>query len=96
MPIVQSASNTTPLLLLLLEGGERERERKRRERERKREFYLSMVIQAYNLGAQNQKLEAGESGIQDHPQAQSKCETSPSYIKTSIALKKFSQDRVFF
>lgn len=55
-----------------------------------------MVVQAYNLGAQNQKLEAGESGIQDHPQAQSKCETSPSYIKTSIALKKFSQDRVFF
>lgn len=84
--------NTTPLLLLLLEGGERERESKRREREKKGEFYLSMVVQAYNLGTQNQKLEAGESGIQDHPQAQ----TNPSYIKTSIALKKFSQDRGFF
>lgn len=54
-----------------------------------------MVVQAYNLGTQNQKLETGESGIQDYSQAESKCETNPSYIKTSIALKKFSQNRVF-
>lgn len=55
---------------------------------------MSMVIQAYNLGTQNQKLEAGESGIQDHPQAQSKCEINPSYIKTSIVKKKKSSHEI--
>lgn len=44
--------------------GERRGRGGRRQRDTHREFDLSMVVQAYNLGIQNQKLELGGSGTQ--------------------------------